>query len=170
MKVCSQCQKPHQSTFALCDPCRIYIREYVKARRTDRTLCVDCSEAPAENQRRCDKHRQADNQRARASKRQLKQQVFTAYGGACACCGDTTPEFLSLDHVGGGGTAHRRFRGGNNAIVYKDVIAQGFPLTFRVLCLNCNLSRGYYGYCPHETTKAQGSGTIRSDPREVGTS
>jgi hypothetical protein len=27
---------------------------------------------------------------------------------------------------------------------------QGWPEGFQVLCHNCNSSKGYYGYCPHE--------------------
>jgi hypothetical protein len=29
---------------------------------------------------------------------------------------------------------------------------QGYPNGFRTLCHNCNLARGFYGYCPHEVT------------------
>src|SRR3990172_5963982 len=37
----------------------------------------------------------------------LRREVLDHYGGACACCGETTLEFLSLDHKNGGGTKHR---------------------------------------------------------------
>src|SRR5690606_39680958 len=30
------------------------------------------------------------------------------YGGKCACCGESTYEFLCLDHSNGGGNQHRK--------------------------------------------------------------
>ena len=37
----------------------------------------------------------------------------------------------------------------NTKLLYKILRARGFPLGYRVLCHNCNLARGFYGYCPH---------------------
>src|SRR6266851_8731486 len=38
----------------------------------------------------------------------LRREAFNAYGGPqCACCDTLVDEFLTLDHVGGGGAAHR---------------------------------------------------------------
>jgi len=42
---------------------------------------------------------------------QLKDQVFTAYGNKCACCGEPNRVFLILDHVYGGGSKLRRENG-----------------------------------------------------------
>lgn len=71
--------------------------------------------------------------------------VLEAYGGACACCGETAYEFLALDHVDGDGARHKE----QVYSIYKDVIRRGFPNTFRLLCHNCNSAMGFYGYCPH---------------------
>src|SRR5688572_6031846 len=39
----------------------------------------------------------------------LKLCAFNQYGGAvCKCCGETRTEFLSIDHVQGGGGKHRK--------------------------------------------------------------
>src|SRR5262252_4538483 len=56
--------------------------------------------------------------RAERSKRERPKQIarrwaqrlemIAAYGGECACCGETEPVFLTLDHVNGDGAAHRR--------------------------------------------------------------
>ena len=48
-----------------------------------------------------------------------------AYGGyKCTCCGETEPKFLSIDHTG-----------------------------YQILCHNCNMALGSYGYCPHSSIK-----------------
>ena len=36
----------------------------------------------------------------------LRLDIISAYGGKCKCCGETTPEFLSLEHSKGDGQIH----------------------------------------------------------------
>ena len=67
----------------------------------------------------------------------------------CACCGEVMMEFLSIDHVNGGGGKHRKEIGSAN--VYRWLRRQGYPDGFRVLCHNCNQAMGNFGYCPHQT-------------------
>ncbi len=82
------------------------------------------------------------------SDRKAKQAVINAYGGKCECCGETIIEFLTIDHTKNDGAIHRRKIGKKN--VYKDLIKRGFPKDgYRILCFNCNITRGFYGYCPH---------------------
>ena len=86
--------------------------------------------------------------------RRLKHQIFEAYGGAhCVCCKEAHIEFLSIDHIAGGGLKERRKvnRWGNS--FYRWLKLRGFPPGYRVLCMNCNTARGWYGYCPHEQVK-----------------
>lgn len=81
---------------------------------------------------------------------QLKQEIIQAYGNACACCGETQIEFLTIDHINGDGAAHRREFNGNHRSVYRDLKRRGFPQDdYRLLCFNCNFALGSYGYCPH---------------------
>lgn len=90
-------------------------------------------------------------QYAREEKRRLRHQVLEAYGGKCECCGDTAHEFLTIDHINGGGSAHKKAVGGSGTSVYRWLRQQGFPKDgFRLLCFNCNRSYGAYGYCPHQ--------------------
>jgi hypothetical protein len=65
----------------------------------------------------------------------------------CACCEETRLEFLSIDHINGGGGKHIREIGSNLA---RWLTKQGFPDGYRVLCHNCNFALGHYGYCPHQ--------------------
>lgn len=89
--------------------------------------------------------------RRRADYVRLKTQVMAAYGGCrCACCGVTDFEFLSIDHIGGTGAAHRKeltgnARDGRNLYIW--LRAQGFPPGYRVLCHNCNFALGHFGIC-----------------------
>lgn len=78
----------------------------------------------------------------------LRSEFLEVYGHACACCGEPREEFLSLDHVFGGGNKDRKARG--RLAIYKDALRDGAPHPeFRILCHNCNQAFGYYGYCPH---------------------
>lgn len=82
--------------------------------------------------------------------RGYRTSILAAYGNKCACCGETTPEFLALDHINNDGAEDRKKVGLAGGAFYSHVLKLGCPPTFRLLCHNCNSSRGYYGYCPHE--------------------
>lgn len=98
--------------------------------------------------------------RARAAGRQhyrrRKLETFNAYGGAhCACCGEQFIEFLTLDHINGGGSRERRRMrgkdGGGGVRFYTKLREVGFPPGYQVLCYNCNMGRALCGgECPHQ--------------------
>lgn len=95
---------------------------------------------------RSDASRAAD----RRYRRRLKEEMVAAYGGRCSCCGETTVEFLTLEHVGGGGTWERSVLKGGGYVVYRNLKKRGWPQEgYTVLCANCNQARGSYGVCPH---------------------
>ena len=100
------------------------------------------------------KHPKLHSKRQREYIRRLKGEVFNAYGGAfCSCCGESHWEFLSIDHIDNNGAAHRKEIGSVN--IYNWLKSNGFPPGFQVLCFNCNLARGFYGYCPHDKENKQ---------------
>lgn len=84
----------------------------------------------------------------------IKLEVFAYYSDGepkCACCGDNNIEFLSIDHIKGNGNKHRaklNIKAGYH--FYEWLRKNKFPAGYRVLCFNCNLARGFFGYCPHE--------------------
>jgi len=87
--------------------------------------------------------------RSREYRACIRLEVLTHYSGGvpkCQCCGIEFLEFLSLDHIYGGGTKQRKRVG---AHIYIWVKKNNWPDGFRVLCCNCNQSLGAYGYCPH---------------------
>lgn len=102
-----------------------------------------------------ERERQRRNRRRHKAK--LRNRVLDAYGRACACCGDTTPEFLELDHVNGGGRQHRKRE---TRDIYQVVADEGFPNDYRLLCSNCNHSLGVKGYCPHDRPAPTGVGAM----------
>lgn len=98
----------------------------------------------------------AEREKARAAKRasyeKLKTDVIEGYGGKCACCGETERAFLVLDHIDGGGNAHRASFGpkGVTQYVYREVRKMGYPPEFQILCANCNLAKERPDGCPHQ--------------------
>lgn len=86
-------------------------------------------------------------------RRRYREEAFAAYGGKCACCGESEYEFLTIDHAQGGGRKERAELGILGAAGFARWLAkQGYPEGYRVLCHNCNSAYGYYGHCPHNRT------------------
>jgi hypothetical protein len=81
-----------------------------------------------------------------------RTKVIEHYGGKCECCGESNYEFMSIDHINGGGTKHREELGnkGRGHNFYSWLIQNNYPDDFRVMCHNCNTALGLYGYCPHQ--------------------
>lgn len=78
--------------------------------------------------------------------RRLRSEAVSAYGGECACCGETQLEFLQIDHIDGNGAAHRQDLGYSE--IYSWLRARAWPPGFQVLCANCNWAK-QLGVCPH---------------------
>jgi len=91
------------------------------------------------------------NERGRYNISLLRKVVLLGYGGKCTCCNETEFKFLNIDHVNGvvDAKADRKL-GGGNYMMYRKIINEQFPSRYRILCYNCNMSRGRYGICPHE--------------------
>ncbi len=68
----------------------------------------------------------------------------------CSCCGEPEIVFLSIDHINGGGTKHRKELLGQGKNFYRWLKINGYPSGYRVLCHNCNQAYGHYGFCPHQ--------------------
>ncbi len=86
-------------------------------------------------------------------RQELKAEMVAAYGGCCACCGETEIAFLSLDHTNGGGAADRETHGGRDPLV-KSLKRRGWPKEgYRILCMNCNIATKFGRTCPHQLKK-----------------
>lgn len=85
--------------------------------------------------------------------RRIRLEVIEKYGGKCACCDEERIQFLGIDHIDGGGNKHRKEIG--NRTIYEWLRSKKYPKGFQVLCHNCNLSKGFYGYCPHQVERGE---------------
>lgn len=118
-------------------------------------LCCGCRKIPVEPHKVCE----ACAKKMRDRRALRKREIIDHYGGACTCCGETEPQFLSLDHVNNDGADHRRSlrkgkpRGYEGAAFYWWVVKAGFPTDLQLLCFNCNCAKGFYGICPHDAMR-----------------
>ncbi len=81
-----------------------------------------------------------------------RAEMLVAFGPFCACCGETEPKFLTIDHINNDGGVHRRELGGSASSIVFDLQKRGFPKgEFQLLCYNCNCGRARNGgICPHK--------------------
>ena len=123
-----------------------------RLRRRQAGLCLACGcPNPAEVGASvyCPVHRQGNSERLKRFERRRKLEVFDRYGGpACACCGERRVEFLTIDHIHGGGNRHRRES--RIAKLAAWLKRNGCPPGFQVLCFNCNQGKGAGTECPHQ--------------------
>ena len=157
---CRECQKIPQSHVN-----RILYNRRVKDRAPLlKVPCQVCEKLmlPSEAKKSkfcCD----ACKKRARA--RNFRLELVAAYGGRCQCpggCTETDPDFLTLDHIAGGGSEHRRETGLRGWSMYRLIKKLGYPKDkYRILCCNCNQAREWWGQCPHERNQGQDC----SDPK-----
>lgn len=122
-------------------------------------ICKECRKAATYEGRKSNPERSKKQaaQWAAMRHRERREQVLAAYGGACMCCGEREPAFLAVDHINGGGNAHRRSLNRNGKIVgssnfYRWLVNNGFPSDFQLLCHNCNFAKSHGG-CPHARRK-----------------
>jgi hypothetical protein len=160
--ICPTCKsKPSRPEGGLCQRCadvrhaphrkagqRTCVNNY-KQRHRAQGLCDRCHNPAVAGLREC----QECVERALLKRRAQKKRVIEKYGGACCCCQEAQMEFLTIDHVDGGGAADRRSGRTHGAKFYATLIREARSLKYRVLCMNCNFSLGNYGYCPHVETR-----------------
>jgi len=86
---------------------------------------------------------------------ELKKTILLHYGEQCNCCGLGDARFLTVDHVNHGkhNPLSRKERKEDTLVMYKRIIARGYPKEYQVLCMNCNWAKGMYGKCFHQQDK-----------------
>jgi hypothetical protein len=98
--------------------------------------------------------RASESARTKRSQTVCRDAVFTAYGGyKCACCGETEPMFLSIDHVHNNGAVERKsgLYHGSGSAFYQWLRKNDFPSGYQVLCMNCQIGKHKNGgVCPHQ--------------------
>ena len=92
-------------------------------------------------------------------KREARKLALKKYGGSppkCACCGEKEYRFLCIDHVDGGGNAHRMLLSRTTRLGLMGWLVQTRkkPKQYQVLCYNCNMGKeGEDKICPHQKKK-----------------
>ena len=148
---------------------------YPKSPTRRDTTCKDCVKAdrraryaadPAYRERShavCKQWHRDHSAEKTAARAAVRLEMIEAYGGVCECCGEAAPAFLTMDHIGGWGSEHRRTVKSATSRLPFMLKKEGWPRNgFRLLCWNCNCSRGIYGHCPHEPGSTDGYPTIHS--------
>lgn len=80
-----------------------------------------------------------------------RARVLRHYGWdppSCATCGEDEERLLVIDHLDGGGNAHRIEIRRKSDGFCRWLIQQGMPSGYRVLCHNCNHASSSYGRTP----------------------
>lgn len=79
------------------------------------------------------------------------------YGDRCACCGESNPLFLSIDHISD--AHHRQLSKPDSGLgLFSRLRRENYPSGYRVLCHNCNTGRSRNGgMCPHSTNQYGGT-------------
>ncbi len=164
MPVCSECGKESAKVrLGLCNTCysrrwRTVNPERYKEKQREyrnRYEAKNFDKITANQRRYRDTHRQQLRDTANLKTRMLKLEVIANYGCACACCGESNPVFLTVDHINGGGMKDRASDHGGWRF-YTRLKKLGFPKDdYQLLCYNCNLAKGFFGICPHEEKRQQ---------------
>jgi len=137
--------------------------DFVKDRGSRKNFCKPCQrirrkayysvpenlERFRQSQRRTrSSNREKYNAQNREYRQKQRQTVLVHYGGVCVCCGDSTPEFLALDHKNNDGYVWRKATKNRNLAHWAAV--HGFPDDLQLMCHNCNMAKSLYKACPHQ--------------------
>lgn len=151
---CHPDRKPRRR--GMCAPCYLVAwrrkrKEWAIDRAKKRRLCKHCGKklkAVKNNWYAC---QDCVNRLSRERNNAARDMVLKYFKNKCNCCGESRPEFLCVDHVQNDGAAHRKKLKGYS--IYHWLINNKFPSGFQLLCHNCNMAKGLYGYCPHAREK-----------------
>ena len=98
------------------------------------------------NKKKIAEYRENNREAEAEKRREIRIKFLEMYGNKCACCGEGTREFLSVDHINGQ-RGNRKKEKGHQA--YRRATKEYDPDIYRILCHNCNAALGAYGFCPH---------------------
>ncbi len=111
--------------------------------------CIECTKQATKAYRISlgDVYNARNRRRHNRDRRKIRKEVIDHYGGKCACCGEGYLEFLSLDHINRIMIPGQKHRAGIH--FYCWLRKNDYPKGVQVLCFNCNMALGIWGYCPH---------------------
>lgn len=156
--VCCRCHKRQAMAGKVyCLICCARNRQRNKVKRDKAislNLCIQCTKSPpVSGKKYCSGCHEKRRAWGKLEKKLMRQAVLEAYGNACACCGETEPLFLEVDHVNNDGYLDKIKQSHE---LCRKIIKLGFTPQYQILCSNCN--KGKYrngGICPHKTNGTQ---------------
>lgn len=159
--LCANCAKNPLVSALYCSECLTKKSNHGKSvyiQRLEKDLCTRCGKNIIEpNTNRCKSCLVRGRINAKVSGNNIRKRnkllIMQHYSKLdipkCACCGETEIDFLSLDHINGGGNKHRKSLGIRS--IYSWIIKNNFPDGFQVLCMNCQFGKQLNnGVCPHK--------------------
>lgn len=115
-------------------------------------LCVTCDNPPDPGGTYCGACKKKHRAIEKSVVKGLRKKAIEFLGGKCACCGESSYLFLTIDHINRDG--HKERKQTNQKRSWYRKILKGEREDLRVLCFNCNCGRELNeGVCPHETEK-----------------
>jgi hypothetical protein len=167
--LCILCGGTPRENRATCQKCSDRCYRNHKAsqiRRIAAGKCFVCGSKYLVTKRHCKECAEKHYARARKGYAKFRNEVFLAYGGyRCACCGEEEKAFLTIDHINGGGSKHRKEIGQSN--FYRWLRDNGYPPGFQVLCMNCQWGKKNCGICPHKLCSDENA-SVRREVRKPG--
>lgn len=127
-KICEICGKTFETT------------------RPNRQFCCspECSKARASNMLKkkyysnLEESRKKSRTNAYKYTHKLKKEFFAEYDNKCAICGETDEACLTVGHINGEGSTHRKLVGDSTYTVLKDLKSRGWPKDeVEIECYNC---------------------------------
>lgn len=142
-KTCNTCNKTLSvELFGLC-------RGNTTKKEWYHNKCKECTKEQRRTKYRTDEtSRLKERSYSRQHYKDMRKSLLEYYGGKCSCCSESTYEFLVFDHINNDGNKHRR-QHGTSAREFVFWLKKNLPNDIQVLCHNCNMSRAFYGVCPH---------------------
>lgn len=142
---CVRCGIPTDRFLVHCSPCTVYMRQKDKTRydkHKDAGLCVHCHKCkPIDGEILCLDCKKDNAIRGKDNRTKQKLTIIQHYGGKCQHCGEKDMAVLSIDHIDGGGTQHRKQIKEQGMTFYRWLIKNNYPKGFQTLCFNCNMKK-----------------------------
>lgn len=176
--VCYWCKKnPVESTNGkgqrTCDECQraknTAKHQKYRNKKTTAGVCKmgTCGKPCWEGKTTCKEHTEANRIEANERNDGIRREFFAIFGNKCCCCEISTLEFLTDDHINGGGSAYRAAAGKTGVNYIKTLLKlprEALLREHRAACFNCNRSFMYHaGQCIHKLPLEQ----MKASPRRV---
>ena len=149
-KICCTCHLPDKSFNKGQNQCvdcqKIYMKKYRK--KNKKKLNAQSKKYYENNIGEISEYRKNKNSDL---KREILSHYCTSEKLECACCKENIFEFLTINHINGGGVQHRKSLKLYGANLYYWLKNNKYPNGYNVLCFNCNCADGAYGRCPHKS-------------------